>query len=75
MNVENSSNIPIYQDDFFKSIVVPAFELLQGLLPETKDLLECVNENHLKWKLLAASEQEYSIKEMKTSLSKSRLTL
>jgi hypothetical protein len=61
MDRANEPQIPNMQIGFFSAIVLPAFELMKGVLPETNVLFESVQANHAKWKELDESKRTYKM--------------
>ena len=61
MDRGNEHEIPTMQIGFFSGIVIPAFELMAGVLPETVVLYESVKNNHAKWKELMDSKCKYQM--------------
>ena len=61
MDRNNVHEIPSMQVGFYTGIVTPAFELLSGIFPQTKTLLEQVQNNFNHWKELLDSGIKYEI--------------
>jgi cAMP and cAMP-inhibited cGMP 3',5'-cyclic phosphodiesterase 10 len=61
MNRDNEGEIPAMQTGFYTAIVMPAFNLLSAVLPETSTLSDRATENYQKWKELQDAKIEYKI--------------
>ncbi len=59
MDRANEPEIPSMQIGFFSAIVIPAFELMAAVLPETSALFNNVIENREHWKELMDSKCKY----------------